>query len=84
MGKYKKGDHVKIEVTDERFGASEWMWMLVEYSDDERQLVFGKLDNEPIATRDMRLGQQLAVSYDKIRDHTRFGAESSTDRTGHS
>jgi hypothetical protein len=46
MGKYKKGDHVKIEVKDERFGIGEWMWLLVEDSDDDRQLVFGQLDNE--------------------------------------
>jgi uncharacterized protein YegJ (DUF2314 family) len=72
MGKYKNGDHVKIEVEDKQFGASEWMWMLVESSDDEQRLVFGNLDNEPIANRDMKLGQQLAVSYDKIREHKRF------------
>lgn len=72
MGKYKKGDHVKIEVQDKQFGASEWMWMLVEESDDERRLVFGELDNEPIANSDIKLGERLAVSYDKIRDHRRF------------
>jgi hypothetical protein len=49
------------------------MWLLVDDSDDDKQLVFGKLANEPIATLDMTLGQQLAVSYDKIREHRRFG-----------
>jgi uncharacterized protein YegJ (DUF2314 family) len=72
LGRYKKGDHVKIEVEDKEFGASEWMWMLVEDSDDEQRLVFGELDNEPIANSDVKLGQRLAVSYDKIRDHRRF------------
>jgi Uncharacterized protein conserved in bacteria (DUF2314) len=72
MGKYQKGDHVKIEVSDEQFGASEWMWMLVADSDDEQQLVFGELDNEPVVNTDLRLGQQLAVSYNKIREHRRF------------
>jgi hypothetical protein len=72
MGKYTKGDHVKIEVEDKLFGASEWMRMLVESSDDEQRLVFGNLDNEPIGNTDMRLGQQLAVSYDKVREHKRF------------
>lgn len=71
MGKYKKGDHVKIEVKDENSPIGEWMWMLVEDSDDERQLVFGRLDNEPISTADMVFGQQLAVSYDKVRQHKR-------------
>jgi uncharacterized protein YegJ (DUF2314 family) len=72
MGKYRNGDHVKIEVKDEQFGASEWMWMFVESSDDEHRLVFGNLDNEPIANTDLKLGQQLAVSYDRIREHKRF------------
>jgi len=48
------------------------MWMLVESSDDEGRLVFGRLDNEPIATPDLKLGQRLAVSYDKVRDHKQF------------
>ena len=70
MGKYNKGDHVKVEVLDEQFGGiGEWMWVLVDHSDDEKQLVFGRLDNEPALAKDMELGQQLAISYDKIRDH---------------
>ena len=76
MGHYKRGDHVKIEVEDRPFGVSEWMWMVVEECDDEKRLVFGRLDNEPIANPDLQLGQQLAVSYDKIRDHRRFGSPS--------
>ena len=72
MGKFGKGDHVKIEIEDKQFGASEWMWLLVEDSDDEQQLVFGKLDNEPVCSSDLKLGERLAVSYDKIRDHRKF------------
>ena len=45
--KYQKGDHVKIEATDEKSGDREWMWLLVRSSDDQRQLVFGQLDSEP-------------------------------------
>jgi len=48
MGMYKKGDHVKIEVEDKQFGVGEWMWLLVEDSDDAKRLVFGLLDNEPM------------------------------------
>jgi uncharacterized protein YegJ (DUF2314 family) len=76
MGKYKNGDHFKVEMTDVHFPVGEWMWMLVEYSDDEKQFVFGRLDNEPITATDVKLGQQLAVHYDKIRDHRRFERES--------
>ena len=72
MGKYGKGDHVKIEVVDEQSGVSEWMWLLVERSDDADRLVFGKLDSQPMAIDDMHLGQDLAVSYDNIRDHRKF------------
>lgn len=72
MGRYSKGEHVKIEVLDEQSGEREWMWLLVERSDDDARLVFGTLDSEPIAVTDMRLGQELAVSYDNIRDHRLF------------
>jgi uncharacterized protein YegJ (DUF2314 family) len=68
--KYKKGDHVKFEVEEER--ESEWMWLLVESSDDEQEIVFGKLDSQPTVATDMRVGQELAVSYEKVRDHRRF------------
>ena len=69
MGKYKRGDFVKIEVRDEGSGPSEWLWLLVDHSDDEQRLVFGKLDNEPIVNTDMRVGMELAISYDNIREH---------------
>lgn len=72
MGKYQKGDHVKFEVVHEGSGESEWMWLLVDTSDDEREFVFGKLDSQPVVVTDMKVGQGLAVSYDKIRDHRRF------------
>lgn len=71
-GRYKKGEHVKIEVTDADSGESEWLWLLVEASDDQSKLVFGRLDNEPIVNTDMKLGQELAVSYDKVREHRHF------------
>jgi uncharacterized protein YegJ (DUF2314 family) len=72
VGKYSKGDHVKIAVVNEQSGESEWMWLLVERSDDRDRVVFGRLDSEPIVVADMHLGQELAVSYDNIRDHRKF------------
>lgn len=79
MGKYKKGDHVKIEIVDASSAAfAEWAWMVVDSSDDQKRMVFGRLDNEPIASGDMKLGQQLAVSYEKVKDHRRF--DKSADR----
>jgi hypothetical protein len=70
VSKYEKGDHVKFEVEEGR--ESEWMWLLVESSDDEQEIVFGKLDSQPVVATDMKLGQELAVSYEKVRDHRRF------------
>jgi hypothetical protein len=69
MGRYKAGEYVKVEVRDEASGENEWLWVLVDDSDDEKRLVFGKLDNEPIVHTDMRLGMELAVSYDNVREH---------------
>ena len=40
----------------------------MDHNDDDNRLVFGKLDSEPIAMTDMYLGEELAVSYDNIRD----------------
>jgi uncharacterized protein YegJ (DUF2314 family) len=69
MGMYRQGDFVKVEIRDETSGENEWLWVLVDDSDDEKRLVFGKLDNEPIVHTNMRLGMELAVSYDNVRDH---------------
>jgi hypothetical protein len=69
MGKYQKGDRVKFEVSGERPGESDWMWLLVDHSDDEREIVFGRLDSEQIETAAIAAGQ--AISYEKVRDHRR-------------
>jgi hypothetical protein len=46
------------------------MWVRVHHCDDERQLVFGTLDNEPVVNSEqLQLGQELAISYGKIREH---------------
>jgi len=72
MGKYQTGDHVKFEIVDDRSGEAEWLWLSVCESDDESGIVFGTLDSQPVVMTDMRLGQDLAISYDKVRDHRRF------------
>jgi len=72
MGRYSKGEHVKFEAVSAQSGESEWMWLLVERSDDDNALVFGKLDSEPVVIRDMQLGQELAVSYKNIRERRMF------------
>lgn len=72
MGKYQIGDHVKFEVVDGRSGEAEWLWLSVHRSDDENGIVFGRLDSQPIVMTDMKFGQELAVSYDNIREHHRF------------
>jgi len=66
---YAAGDYVKAEFRDDRSGESEWMWVRVNANDPERRVVFGTLDNQPVISSDLRLGMQIAVSYDNIREH---------------
>jgi uncharacterized protein YegJ (DUF2314 family) len=68
MASYRPGDCVKVELTDERSGESEWLWLRVDSCDDNKRVVFGRLDNEPLVATTLKLGQELAVSYDLIRD----------------
>lgn len=68
---YRPGDHVKVEFKDDSSGESEWMWVQVDHCDDDRQLVFGRLDSQPVLHTNLRLGQELAISYSKIREHRR-------------
>jgi hypothetical protein len=71
MPTYNRGDYVKVEFPDEATGIGEWMWVRVHHCDDEKQLVFGALDNEPVNQYGdtIALGSELAVSYSRIREH---------------
>jgi hypothetical protein len=68
---YERGDYVKVEFPDETTGVGEWMWLLVDRTDDATSLVYGTLDNEPLNdyAGKAKLGSQLAVSYDNVREH---------------
>jgi hypothetical protein len=68
---YNRGDYVKVEFPDEATGIGEWMWMIVDHCDNEKRMVFGRLDNEPVNDYggNVKLRSQLAVSYDNIREH---------------
>jgi hypothetical protein len=70
MPAYERGDYVKVEFPDETTGIGEWMWVRVRHCDDERQLVFGTLDNGPVNDYDSEigLGSELAISYSRIRE----------------
>ena len=70
MPKYERGDYVKVEFPDEATGVGEWMWVRVSSCDDAKRLVFGALDNVPLDER-LRLGSELAISFDQIREHRR-------------
>jgi len=72
MPTYQRGDHVKIEFADNSSGESEWMWVRVDSSDDQKRIIFGTLDSQPVVHQNLKVGQELAVSYDKVRDHRRF------------
>jgi uncharacterized protein YegJ (DUF2314 family) len=71
---FERGDYVKVEFRDESGGETEWMWVCVTSSDDSNRLVFGTLDNEPAVLTDLRVGMELVVSYDKVREHMKPGS----------
>ena len=47
------------------------MWICVTRCDEEKQFVFGILDNETVNDYEgkLGLGSELAVSYSQIREH---------------
>ena len=47
------------------------MWVRVSRCDEQKRLVFGTLDNEPLNDYGGRIGleSELAVSYSQIREH---------------
>jgi hypothetical protein len=49
------------------------MWVRVHHCDEEKKLVFGTLDNEPLNDYGgkLKLGSELAVTYSQIREHRR-------------
>jgi hypothetical protein len=70
MATYEPGDYVKFEFGDEGTGESEWLWLCVVWCDDTNRRMFGRLDNEPVVfAGELKLGRELAVSFDNIRDH---------------
>jgi hypothetical protein len=69
MAEYQAGDYVKVEFSDEGTGESEWMWVEVRSCDDEKRLLFGRLDNVPVVhSAKLKLGSEIAVSYDQVRE----------------
>ena len=73
MAMYNRGDYIKAEFRNDQTGESEWMWVRIVSCDDEKKIVFGELDSMPALDYEgkLRLGSQLAVSYDNIREHKR-------------
>ncbi len=73
MATYNRGDCVKVEFADESTGVGEWMWMRVTRCDDQRQLVFGTLDSEPLNDYggQIGVGSELAIGFSQIREHRR-------------
>jgi len=71
MASYERGDYIKVEFPDKVTGIGEWMWVRVDRCDDQNQLVFGMLDNEPLNEYgdNLKLGSELAISYSQIREH---------------
>lgn len=49
---------------------SEWMWLRVDNCDDEKRLVYGRLDSEPLNDYGGQIGleSELAVGFSQIRE----------------
>ena len=69
MPKFQPGDYVKAEFKDEGTGESERMWVQVDSCDDGEGVLFGRLDNGPLLDTGLRVGDELAVGYDKVVEH---------------
>ncbi len=70
MPSYEAGDYVKVEMADEAHGESEWLWVRAERCDEESRVLFGRVDSQPVVfANELSLGQEVAVSFDKIREH---------------
>ena len=71
MSTYEAGDYIKVEFPDETTGIGEWMWVRVRHCDDQRKLVFGTLDSDPLNDYgdSVKQGSELAVDFSRIREH---------------
>jgi hypothetical protein len=71
---------VKVEFPDEATGIGERMWVRVTRCDDDKQLIFGVLDNEPLNDYQDRidLGSELAVRYRTVRQRFARGIRERT------
>ena len=67
MAAYSFGDLIKVKVCYGSTGEVEWMWMRVNSCDNVNRVVLCQPDNIPLLNTELRVGQQLAVSFDKIK-----------------
>jgi hypothetical protein len=71
MANYQSGDYIKVEFKDDSTSEAEWMWVRVDSCDEANRIVLGRLDSVPVLDygKKLKLGSQLAVSFDNIREH---------------
>ena len=46
-----------------------WMWVVVNSCDAGAGVFFGRLDTESVLSTALRVGEEIAVSYDKVVEH---------------
>jgi hypothetical protein len=70
MATYNAGDYVKVEFRDESTRIGEWMRLRVDHCDDEKRLIYGTLDSEPLndCNGKIGLGSELAVNFSQSRE----------------
>jgi hypothetical protein len=70
MPRFQPGDYVKAEFQNETTGESERMWVVMDSCDDGPGVLLGRVDNEPVPGTGLRVGDELAVSYDNVIEHS--------------
>ncbi len=68
---YEPGDYIKVEFEGENGMPGEWMWVIVQNRDDQKRIVYGKLDSQPLIDYggNVKVGSELAVRYSQIREY---------------
>jgi len=79
MPNFQPGDHVKVEFSGSDSDQREWMWVEVDYVDNAAQILFGRLDNQPLVNSTLYLGEMLAIAYSKVLDHRKFPQSGSSE-----
>ena len=66
MPKFRPGNYVNAEFKDDGTGERGWMWVARDSCDEGAGVLFGRLDNEPLLDNALRVGDELAASFERV------------------